>query len=193
MRQAIILVFLLLAAFALYMAMPLAAQRPDADSLAKQFVLEDAKNDYPSATVEVLNAEKAGGVWQIDVKIALDAHSKCPKLYKRYYNYPPIYFREEVINDKCTATGNIIYPEEAILSSAKTAAVAQLPNSASASARSYSADEVKAMQACAVSCSNAEIFSRQLPQEKLWIVDWQYGGATTLVAVNENGKVIASG
>ncbi|MFH1200549.1 MAG: hypothetical protein V1708_05780 [Candidatus Micrarchaeota archaeon] len=193
MRQAIILVFLLLAAFALYMAMPLAAQRPVADNTARQFVLEDAKNDYPSATVEVLNAEKSGGAWQIDVKIALDAHSKCPKIYKRYYNYPPIYFREEVINDKCAASGSIIYSEEAILASAKTAAVMRLPDSASASARSYSGDEIKAMQACAISCSDIEEFSKQLPAAKLWIIEWQYGSATTLVAVDEYGKALASG
>ena len=191
MRQAIILAALLLVALGVYTIIPKPEAVPyDANSV-KQFVLEDARSEYPAASIEVLAAEKIGSTWQVDVKIARDAHSKCPKLIKRYYTFPPMYFREEVLNDRCAAGGQIVFPEEAILASAGVQAVKNLPDSVEANARLYSAEEIGALQEC-ISCSQFEEFSKALGRQKTWIVSWTYGGSVLYVALDGNGNVLAT-
>lgn len=192
MRQAIILAALLLAALGIYTIIPKPEFAPYDENAVKQFVLEDTRNDYPSAAVEVLSAGKKDGQWEVDVKIARDAHSKCPKLIKRYYTFPPVYAREEVINDRCTTGGQIIYREEAILASAQLPAVKSLPDTVEANARLYSAEEIAALQECGI-CSKLEDFAKGLERQKAWIVSWSSGDTTLYVAVDDYGRIVASG
>ncbi|MFH1106396.1 MAG: hypothetical protein V1787_00720 [Candidatus Micrarchaeota archaeon] len=192
MRQAVILIGLLVAAIAIYAAIPKPELSPYGTDQVKQFVLEDARNDYPSAQVEVLSAGNKDGKWLVDVKIARDAHSKCPKIVMRAYTFPPILFREEVYNDRCSAGGSLlVYPEEAILASAQTSQVKALPEDAQGNARMYTAEEIRALQQC-VACSPFEEFSKALPAERLWAVQWDYAGKTLYVALDIYGKAVAT-
>ncbi len=51
---------------------------------------------------------------------------------------------------------------------------------------------IAGMQECA-GCSPLEEFAKALGKQKAWIVSWDYGGRRLYVALDEYGKILASG
>ena len=191
MRQAIVLAAILLVVLVAYTLTP----KPETllqPSNVPQFVIEDAQKAYGTdATYQVLRSAQKDGKWEVDLKIALAPHSKCPKLLARTYTFPPLYYREDVVNDQCRWPVLIAYDEEAILATLKLQKVQRLPESAKAYATTYSAQQLAALQEC-MSCSNVQKFAQQLPAAEVWIVEWQNGQDSFFVAVDKNGDLVAN-
>lgn len=193
MRQWIALAGILLVVLLAYTTLPKPSGAAISSDDVRRFVLEDAAKAYASDTsFEIQGITQAGDHWAVDVKIAERPHSTCPILIKRAYTFPPVYFREETLNDRCTAQGLIVYPEEALLASRKLAKVTSLPSDAYGQATKYTAVQVAQMQKCGTSCSTVEALAKQLPEEDLWVVSWSGTGTSFLVAVDSAGQVLAN-
>ncbi len=191
MRQAIVLAAILLGVLVAYTLMP----KPDTllqPTDVPRFVVEDAKKTFgEEASYQILRSEKKNGKWEVDLKIAVAPHSKCPKLLRRAYVFPPPYFREEVLNDACRWPVFIAYDEEALLATLKLQKVQRLPETATGYVTRYTAEEVQALQQC-VSCSPLQEFAKQLQPAELWIVEWRNDTESFFVAVDKNGDLVAN-
>ncbi len=192
MRQAIVLAVLLLVVLVAYTVVPKPASGPVTAADVQRFVLEDAQKAYgPEASYEPLRTQQTGASWAIDVKIALAPHSVCPKLIKREYTFPPVYFREEVWNDRCEAGSLIVYPEEALMASSKLNKVVQLGSRAYGTATLYSAAQLVQIAKC-TSCTALESFAKSIPAQETWIVEWKNGVGAFYVAVDAAGNIVAN-
>ncbi len=112
-NKVIVLIGLLLVVF---LALGFSSQPPavrERES-AIDFVLKEASGAYPNASIRVINAAREGEKWRVDVKIALDAHSPCPRVFVRKYELLPMFFREEQLMKNCTVSGTIIVGEDAL-------------------------------------------------------------------------------
>ena len=138
MRPALVLAAILLVVLVAYTTLPKPAPQPVSSADVTRFVLEDARKAYgEDADYAVLRTLQTGSSWAVDVKIGVRPHAKCPRLIKREYTFPPVYYREEVWNDRCQAGSLIVYPEEALMASVQLLKVAQLPEAAQGFAQNF--------------------------------------------------------
>ncbi|MCX6767811.1 MAG: hypothetical protein NTY90_03740 [Candidatus Micrarchaeota archaeon] len=164
---------------------------------AVDFVLKDALGAYPGAAVNVTKAGNEDGKWKVDVKIVVDAHSPCPKVFIRNYELLPIFFREQQILKNCEVSGNIVSEEEAIVVSAKKGALAS--KAAAAGALGYVTYFSRAVIDAARNCTSCQ---SALPaplagplagaeSQNLWVVEWRLANQSVFTALDEKGEVVA--
>jgi len=166
---------------------------PELDATQVQtFVLEDAMKAFgDDASYAVLRTEKVNDRWEVDLKIGVRPHAKCPTLIKREYTFPPVYFREELWNDRCAVGSLILYEEEAIMATVQLSKVQTLPEDARGYATKYSAGEIALRQSCE-ECSAFEQFVKRLEAKPVWIVQWKNGETGFFVAIDESGAIVAN-
>lgn len=187
MRNFILFLVALIAFILAYSALVQAPTEISADQ-AKVFVLEDLKKSAPQGTdARIVNAEKTGEKWAIDVLLSKNSHGTCPTVEKRFYTLMPIGYRSENVVDSCTDKVNINYREEALIQSTKLVKVSR-----SAYGCAFFGDEYKTEEAKSY-CKdvNAEQLDslKEGLEEEAWLVQWTPG---KFVALSKNGKLLKS-
>jgi len=110
--------------------------------------------------------------WEMELKIVEGPHSRCPKVFKRYYTFSPFGYRPETILTDCVPPSPIIYPEEALIAAGKDYTVASmaLPQGCAFLLKEYAAEEAR--ESCPWFDEDSfNAFSRGL-EEGVWVTQW---------------------
>jgi hypothetical protein len=187
----IVVAFVLLAVYSFF---PPQAQVMDRDSAANA-ALKDARDAYPNASLSILSVEgnETTG-WNVKVKITLDAHSICPKVYVRDYELLPIRFREQVIMTQCDKLrAPIIYGEEAQADSGILLNCVR--DAAQKGALGYFY-EVPKDQGPGILPSKATSMVAGLNQsvwlsnQRVWAVEWRGADFSEVVLLDESARIL---
>jgi len=195
-NKTIVLVGVLLV---LFLALASMSQPPaiNEKQSAIDFVLKDASGTYPNATIQVTNAEMVGSRWKVDVKISIDAHTACPKVFVRNYELLPIYFREEQRIKNCVVSGSVVFEEEAVAASAKSSAASAAAAQGALGYATYVSKEAMETAANCTTCpapySPAVAAAIQgIAPQNTWVVEWKSPGAQSVfVVLDERGGILA--
>lgn len=151
---------------------------------AKTFILEDLKQNYPGADIEIITMkekfnEKNERYNEIKAKVTVNQNMPCPQRMHLYYNYPEQNFvpqTPEYITLGCkvcvASQCNIIFPEEAIIAS-------------------HTLDGTEDVQAFVDTYNNARALTNE--NATAWVVLWSANNSDYSMEVKllKNGTVVS--
>ncbi len=128
-RREMLLIILLLLVIAVLVKLIEFVQINVVEADASEFVLEDLRNKYPAADIEIMTItqkynEMGDRYFEVKARVTESAESPCPKRSHIFYNYPAQNFvpqPPEIITSNCMVCTEgictIAFPEEAIIAS----------------------------------------------------------------------------